>query len=229
MLKKFLLSLIPMYVAVATSSAQSPTSYELRSPNGAITVRIVADTLLRYHVLYKNKALIPDATAALHALNVPVLDKNPAVRRTEKRSVRDTIFPVVREKRDRIPDIFEELTLHCAGSFKVIFRAYDDGVAHRFVTDFRDSITISNETAHFRFPDNRLVYYPAVQPRSDADIFHTSFESPYSISRVDTLPAQHLAFSPVLLADSTAPFVVITESDLLDYPGMFLKKQRIAD
>ena len=224
MLKKILLSLLLINVAVATSSAQSLATYELRSPNGAITVRIVADTLLRYHVFYKNQALIRDAATALHILNGPVLGKSPAVRRTEKRSVRDTIFPVVREKRDRIPDIFEELTLHCAGSYKIIFRAYDDGVAYRFVTDFRDSITISHETAHFRFPDNRLVYYPAVQPRSDADIFHTSFESPYSISRLDTLPAQRLAFSPVLLADSTAPFVVITESDLLDYPGMFLQK-----
>ncbi len=224
MLKKILLSLILKFAFSNVFFAQSQSAFEMRSPNGDIRVQIYTDTSLRYNVLYKGKPLLKNAEAALDLSTGATLGRHAVMRHAMRRTIRDTIIPVVREKRDSISDIFNELALHFTDNFRIIFRAYDDGVAYRFLTTLPDSITIVNETAHFRFPDNRLVYYPAVQPRMDADIFHTSFESPYSISRLDTLPIRQLAFSPVLLADSTAPFIAITESDLLNYPGMFLQK-----
>ncbi|MCC6282072.1 MAG: glycoside hydrolase family 97 protein [Saprospiraceae bacterium] len=224
MLKKILLLLISAVAVSFDLTAQAQSAFEVRSPDGDIRVQVKTDTALVYNILYKNKPLLKNAVAALTLSDGTTLGRNEIVRHAMRRTIRDTIFPVVREKTESIPDVFNELALHFSGNFRIIFRAYNDGVAYRFLTTFPDSITIVGETAHFRFPDNRLVYYPAVQPRTDADIFHTSFESPYSIARLDTLPAQHLAFSPVLLADTTAPYIAITESDLLNYPGMFLQK-----
>lgn len=211
-------------MAIRALSAQSPASFELRSPNGDIIVRIYTDMGLKYNVLYKKRPLLENAAAALILSDGTILGQEVAVRHAMRRTIRDSIVPVVREKRAYIPDVFNELALHCAGNFRIIFRAYDDGVAYRFLTTFPDSITITNEIAHFRFPDNPTVYYPAVQPRADADIFHSSFESVYTASLLDTLPEKHLAFSPVLLTQPAAPSIAITESDLLNYPGMFLQK-----
>ena len=58
--------------------------------------------------------------------------------------------------------------------------------------------------------------------RGDQDIYHTSFEEPYQLKTLDSIGPANLIFSPLLIADSVGPKLLITESDLEDYPGMFL-------
>ena len=64
---------------------------------------------------------------------------------------------------------------------------------------------------------------PIVNKRNDSDIFHTSYEEPYSNVKIDSLTKNEIAYNPVLIQANKAPNIAITESDLLDYPGMFLK------
>jgi alpha-glucosidase len=54
-------------------------------------------------------------------------------------------------------------------------------------------------------------------------VFHTSFEEPYLITPVDSLPVDKIFFSPVLISYPNNIKAVITESDLEDYPGMFVR------
>lgn len=81
-----------------------------------------------------------------------------------------------------------------------------------------------NEEAGFNFQPGTVVFYPQVTKRNDADIFHTSFEEPYIKAKLDTLSNDMFAFAPVLLQPENLPKVLITESDVNDYPGMFLVK-----
>ncbi|MBA4053808.1 MAG: alpha-glucosidase, partial [Marivirga sp.] len=69
------------------------------------------------------------------------------------------------------------------------------------------------------------VYFPQVQKRDNLDIYHTSFEEPYRISLLSEINNSQLSFTPVLIDDSIIKSF-ITESDLIDYPGMFLKGGR---
>jgi alpha-glucosidase len=85
-------------------------------------------------------------------------------------------------------------------------------------------MTILSEEAGFNFQPGTTVYYPQVTKRTDADIFHTSFEENYTIAKLDTISDKMFAFSPVLLKSENIPSVLITESDVNDYPGMFLEK-----
>jgi alpha-glucosidase len=104
----------------------------------------------------------------------------------------------------------------------VEFRVYDDGVAYRIHTAFKDSIKVMHEVATFSFPGSPFAYFPRVQHRPDADIFHTSFEEEYPRQLLDTIPVGVVGYSPVLVVDGENPRIAITESDLEDYPGMFL-------
>ncbi|HEY1870427.1 MAG TPA: glycoside hydrolase family 97 catalytic domain-containing protein, partial [Chitinophagaceae bacterium] len=52
---------------------------------------------------------------------------------------------------------------------------------------------------------------------------HTSFEELYQYKTLDSLPGDALMFNPVLVNTTDNIKVAITESDLDDYPGMFLK------
>jgi alpha-glucosidase len=138
-----------------------------------------------------------------------------------KKEVQQIISPVP-EKRTVIPDVYNELSIQFKQPYKIQFRVYDDGVAYRFITQFKDSITIQNEVAEFHFPGSPAAFFPGIHKRDDADIFHTSFEERYPLRRLDSIAADEMAYTPVLLAPASNPKIAITESDLEDYPGMFL-------
>ena len=143
-------------------------------------------------------------------------------KKSASRSNNSVIISPVPEKRITIPDIYNELIIRFRMPFSVAFRVYNDGVAYRFLSYFKDSIVVRNETATFNFPDAHLLYYPEVVKRDNADSFHTSFEEPYKLKPLDSLTKTNLCFTPVLVAPADGPKVIITESDLEDYPGMFI-------
>lgn len=199
-------------------------TYQLFSPDRKIELVVKVGAQLDFQVKFQNQTIVDSCRVGLQLANGTQLGTRASVQKDERRNVRDTLYPLVPEKRALIPDHFNELTLRFKQSFAITFRAYNDGVAYRFSTAFKDSITIAGETAQFGFSSKSTLYYPSVGKRSDADIFHTSFEAPYKIARLDTVPAGDLAFSPVLLSPEMGPKVLLTESDLLGYPGMFLQK-----
>lgn len=47
--------------------------------------------------------------------------------------------------------------------YTLLFRVYNDGVAYRIVTHFKDSVIIKNELAHFNFTGKKMLL-PIVQP-----------------------------------------------------------------
>ena len=64
---------------------------------------------------------------------------------------------------------------------------------------------------------------PIITKRDDADVYHTSFEELYPYKALDSLSNNDYMFNPVLVNTNDNIKVAITESDLDDYPGMFLK------
>lgn len=213
---------------LASSAAQSlprPFQRIITSPNGQITVGVSVSDSVRFTVSYANQRLLQPSVVAMTLADKRVLGVAASPSRGRIRAVRDNIRPPVVTKRSRIADHYTELLVEFGGRYSIAFRAYDDGVAYRWQTNFPDSITVRNETARFAFAGTPTVYYPAVQPRPDADRFHTSFEERYQIRPIDQVPDSALCFSPVLVAPVGGPRLVLTESDLLDYPGMFLTRE----
>ena len=62
-----------------------------------------------------------------------------------------------------------------------------------------------------------------IHKKPDADIYHTSFEELYPLLLMSTIADTAIAYSPVLVMPKKHPVIAITESDLRDYPGMFLR------
>jgi len=195
---------------------------EISSPGNRIKIIAEIKNGLHYSVYFDNKQIVSASQIDLSLENNNSLLSRAVLKKSSTKQVRETIIPGVAEKRKLIPDNYNELVLSFKQSFAVIFRAYDDGVAYRFQTSFKDSITIENETAVFNFPENHFTYYPEVVKRQDADIFHTSFEEPYKFKPLDSISENNTLFNPVLVYPKQGPKLLITESDIEDYPGMFL-------
>jgi len=202
--------------------AKGADTLSICSPSGKICVKVWMDKDLRYAV-YENGALIVQPSEADMLLDHDrSFSGNNRITRHSTKSVNDEIISPVPEKRKKIKDTYNQLSISFSKPYNIEFRAYDDGFAYRFITSFKDSVTVLNEVAKFRFPASSAAWYPGIHKREDADIFHTSYEEQYPLRRLDSIAPAELAYTPVLVAPAACPKIAVTESDLEDYPGMFL-------
>jgi len=88
-LKRLFLSLLILFAASLAFAPAIPaqSSYDLRSPDNRIEVRIRTAPVLRYDVLLNGRALMQDSTLSLD-INHSTLGVNPKVRSAKKKYCR---------------------------------------------------------------------------------------------------------------------------------------------
>ncbi len=193
------------------------------SPDKKISVNVHYQNKIEYSVSCDNNIILLPSLIDLVFKNGQSLSKDAQLQKKFIKSINEIISAQIPVSRKNIRDNYNELTLQFKNNFTLIFRVYNDGVAYRIATSFPDSVIVKDETAQFNFAEHAHAYAPIVQKREDADIFHTSFEELYSFRSLDSLSVKDYMFSPVLVNTKDDIKVAITESDLDDYPGMFLK------
>ncbi len=197
-------------------------NYELSSPDGLIRVNLQVGAALYYSVSFDNKLILEPSQIDMELTDGKKLSGDLRSGKPVLRKINDVIVSPVPEKRKLIPDQYQSLLLRFRSGFSVEFRAYNDGVAYRLHSHFKDSIKIRGEIARFKFHRSHPTYYTEVVFRDNADRYHTSFEELYTQKPLDSIGTEALIFSPTLVAMNEGPRVLLTESDLESYPGMFL-------
>ena len=189
--------------------------YTIASPENTVKLIVSVDEDIKYAVSVHDKLIMDASTLSLTVNDNVVLGKNPKVIKSKKQSVNQILEPELRIKSKLIKDSFNELTLSFKGQYAVIFRVYDNGVAYRFKTRFKNDITVVDESAVFNFNGDNHIYFPREKE------FQSHNERLYEFNKLDTLSTNDLCSLPTLItADKTR--VLITETALLDYPGMWL-------
>jgi alpha-glucosidase len=195
------------------------------SPDKHTQVTITTGKTLAVSATYKGNTIIGSSPIGLC---IRAIDERWAVRRSRAQLKDEKIYPPVPEKRREIRDHYREQTLDFRSGISLHVRVYNDGFAYRFATSFRDSVVIEKETAQYVISNETVFYGSPVNKRENADIFHTSFEVPYMVRPTDSISANDLFFTPVMIAYPNGVKAVITESDLEDYPGTFLRRRNSA-
>ena len=204
-------------------AANGQPKLQLLSPDKTIRVEIKASGRLSYSIFVDNKKILEESEIDMNLENGRSLSGDLKIIRKNSRSVHETIVAQVAVSRKYIPDEFDELTIEFASGFSIFFRAYNDGVAYRIKTSFPDSIVVLNEKALFKFMPAAYAYTPIVQKREGLDVFHTSFEELYPYRNLDSVSVNDYMYSPVLVKTVNEIYIAVTESDLDDYPGLFLQ------
>ena len=112
-------------------------------------------------------------------------------------------------------------------TFGIVARAYDDGVAFRYVLPKQpgiDSFTVTREATEFTFADDYAVWAGwnnAEPPSRPEGGFIGSQEWRFLPNKLSGLNPKFKNGLPVLVA-TPAAYVAITESDLLDWSAMWL-------
>jgi alpha-glucosidase len=205
--------------------------YTLQSPNEKITVTINTGDQLSYSVMHENTVVLADSPIGMELDNGTVLGA-PAKALSDKRNSVDEIIEANFYKRNEIEDDYNELALTFKGLYKVIFRAYDEGVAYRFQTGIAKPFNVVSEIADFNFDADYQALIPYVLRRAgqEGDIinqqFYNSFENTYTPINLSQMDPEKLAFLPLLVELKDGKKVVITEADLEDFPGLYLRNEK---
>ena len=211
------LLLLLLFVAVLTEKGVGQSTYDLRSPDGRIEIRIRTVGQIRYDVVLRGRAVLENSTCSLDVEHKK-LGVQPKVIDAKQRSADQVVEPVVRQKFAKIRDHYNELTLNIEGGYAVVFRAYNEGAAYRFETSMpQGQVKIYGEESSFNFPANFVVYYP------QEDSFFSHNERKYLPQHLSEIVPASLATLPAVVDVGEGAKVAIAESDVDDYPGLWLK------
>jgi alpha-glucosidase len=216
------LALVILTAAAAVSAVQTtPTGARPRSaspltitsPNGALTITVDTEGQLSWSVSFGGRPILLPSRIAL-VLADRTLGDRPVVSGTTTHAGDQLLRPVVPIKRAVIRDLFRERRVDF-GVYSLVVRAYDDGVAYRWVTRLPGEIEVRGEAATFVFADDHAMYFPEeTSLLSHQERLYKQLKIGEIGSRFSSLPA--------MITPAGGPKVVITEADLLDYPGMDL-------
>lgn len=193
------------------------------SPDKKIILTVKYHGRISYTIKYDDKVILQPSAINLFIKGQPSISDNIKIISKKTAQVDEKIVSPVPEKRRIIQDIYNQLTLKFSQPYSLLFRVYNDGVAYRIITRFTDSVIIQNEEAVFSFEPGKKILLPLIDPGQRADRYHTSFEELYQLKPIDSLTSGSFAYTPVLAGTGKEVKIAITESDLQDYPGMFLQ------
>ena len=208
------LSLFAAFLAFSTNTA-AQSSYDLRSPDNRIEVRIRTAPALRYDVLLSGRALLQDSTLSLD-IDHTTLGVNSKVRSAKKRTFDQTLEPPVRQKFAKIREHYNELRLETDGNYAVVFRAYNEGAAYRFETALpQQQVKVYGEEVKLNFAADNITYFP------QEDTMFSHNERKYLPQKLSQIASEFISTMPVVWDAGEGAKLAIAESDVEDYPGMW--------
>ena len=202
------------------NSSAAPKSHDLKSPDGKLIVSVNED--LYYTLTHESDLLLDKSNIGMYMTDGAAFGECDKLVKVSYRSVDQTIDARF-YKKAQITDRFNEMTLKFK-EFSVIFRAYDDGMAYRFVSHLKKPYQVMEEVAQFNLPQdwNLWTAYVCQHTETLESQFYNSFENRYAYSPVSQWKTDRMAFLPLMVDASNGKKIVIAEADLLDYPGMYL-------
>ena len=219
-----------------TAQTDNTTPVKVTSPNGQITLMLfdaaavkdsgeqlnAAD--LRYAVEFHGRRLMETARLGLDLVGQPALGPGMHLTSTQPESVDETYtIPVgktssVRDHYNGVRADFEDAS---GRKLTVEARAFDDGVAFRYLVPDQPSlkqVRIANELTEFAYAKDAAAY-PLI-----LDGYQSSWEDEYQQRNVSGLHGDWLIGLPFLAEEPGIGWVAITEADIDNYAGMYLRK-----
>lgn len=215
---------ICLFLISSHSISAQRQNLTVKSPDGKITVQLSLTDKISYTIRHENDVLLAPSSLALELSTGRVLGANPSLRGSKIETVNRTITTPF-YKRASVNDNYNELQLTFKDNYKILFRAYNDGVAYRFVTSLKDDVQVVREEASFNFENDYKAFVPYVNKPDSATIeeqLWNSFENTYTHVGLRAIDPARLIFLPVLVDSKNGKKLCITEADLENYPGMYL-------
>jgi len=211
---RHLLSIIIFFTVLTSYAAKN---FEISSPDGKIHVSVLINDGIKIDVKQNGRYLFSASNIEMHLLDGRILG-NGYIKKSDIKAYNQIIKPVLKEKVAEIIDSYMELKIDFKESYTLLIRVYNNGVSYRFITNFKKNITIVSEKMEVKFQGENEFYY------QESESFNSSYETPYQHKKINDISIKNYIGFPFLAANKSGSRILLTESDLEDYPGMWIKK-----
>lgn len=191
--------------------------FKILSPDSKTEVSIVQDSGIKILVSYQKNKLFTLSDIALNMQNQNFTSAIKKIKSTNSRSVSECIIPVIKEKYKEIIDEYNELYIDFKSDYSLSVRVYNNGVAYRFQTSFNQPLIVNSEDFNLQFSNEDSIYFQR------SETFNSSYETPYEHLAAKDLSTDGYYCLPALIIKNDGTKVLVAESDLTDYPGLWLK------
>ncbi len=191
-------------------------SYIVHSPDKKISVKLSVEKNITFSITYNGKVLLNPSPIGM-VLKSHRFGPDGKVIKTFRKSVNQVVTPIIFVKSDKIVNHYNELKLTFKGNYTLTFRVFNNGVAYRFESNLEKEIYVKSEEARYNFNGNNMCWWP--KERS----FHSNNQVFYHYKSLLSLTRKDLGSLPLIVATVQGPKVVITEADLNDFPGMWIR------
>lgn len=191
--------------------------FSAQSPDGRNELKVNLTDRITISIVHNGDVVLAPSAISMELLPMRMLGRNPVVEGTTPQSVQSAIQPAVAEKRKIIPDIYNELTIQFSGGYSLKLRAYDDAVAYRFVTSLPGTIKVKYEELSLNLSPSDSVWF------GEENSFLSHSERDYKLRAVKDIADTQFCVLPAVLAEPSGLKIAISEADLLDYAGLYLR------
>jgi alpha-glucosidase len=215
-----------LFIAAMAMQMMQAQNIELLSPDKNISISVsVKESGLTYSTAYKGKTVLAESPLGMDLAQSAPLGKNLSLTSIKRQSMDETWKPVT-AKHSQIRNYYNEMTLSLkekiapAQTFFMIFRAYNDGIAFRYV--FTDSmrqrdIFLRYENSAFNFPGDPTGFVANLRN------YKNDYEEEYWPTKISDITQDVHVAMPLLVKLQDSLWCAVTESDLIGWAGSVLK------
>ncbi len=216
---KLKMTLVALSICALTQ-LYGQTTYSLSSPDGNLKLSVRNGEKLEYALDLKGSRIMDYSPIAMTVDNA-VWGQNDEIIGTQRSEVSEKVYPVHGSNRE-LNNEYNELSLKFKGGYSVVFRLFDQGSAYRICADGlpADSIKVVNETAVFNLCDDPSVIIPETNNFTAWELSNKHYD------HVSEIQENKYGITPVIFTNKDKKVrVVVAESDVNVYPGMYLRKE----
>ncbi len=199
-------------------------TFTLASPDGKVTSTISVGDNLTYDIRVDDRQVLAPSAISMKLTDGTEWGVRPRIAGKKQTSINEEIAsPLTRQA--TMKNECNVLTLSFKGQYAVEFRAYDNGVAYRFVTQQKKPFCVEREGVEYCLPQDYSCTVPYVKRFNESDPqaqFFNSFENYYTTAKSSELDSRRYCFLPLVVQAENGVKLCITETHLENYPGLYL-------
>ena len=220
-MKRALLTAICFYLTIVYADAQ----YSILSPNSSVEAKITIDEHINYSINFKGRQVISNSIIRFEFKQAPPMGDEMVVVKNSMIDLNESWKPVLKRK-ETIVNNCRELTLQLQEkrfprrTMNLVMRVYDDGIAFR--TEFtgtgnKHEYVITDERVDFNFTADHTIW------TANHGSYRSSQENEYFKRKLSDINDQMVIGLPMTLKIADDCYAAITEANITDYAGMYLK------
>jgi alpha-glucosidase len=209
--------LVLLIVSLLTGLSAYSQKYALSSPDGKLTAGIEIDNGIYVALLKGRTNVFKLGKISLRTYYVVGPKDEYKVQKVTRNSVNEIIRPEIRDKAASLTNLYNEMEIRFGDKHSVTFRLFNEGLAYRFSTSDKDSLKIINEILSLYLEAGDSVRFQS------SETFNSAYETPYEHESLTNIKKGKLCSLPLLIEKQNGLFMMVTESDLYDYPGLWFE------